>query len=201
MGERKPLPNGSLALLMGMQAAFFTLLGFIAWSLSGRSASRFVEITPTALLSGFGLGLGLILVGALVQWLAPHLFERVARLQHGTAKLLGGRQDLKMFAWISLCAGIGEEALFRGGLQTLLADYLGDTAAVLLAAAAFALVHFAKPPIAAVIFALGCLFGAVYAATGSLATVMVGHFVYDVWALRALFETLDRLHPESPTIH
>lgn len=191
--ERRELPDGSLVLLMGMQAAFLTLIGVIIWAGTGRAVWRFAVVTPEAVLSGIALGGGLVLLGMAIERLFPHLYEQTARLQQTSAKLLGSRHNWAMFVWISVCAGLGEEALFRGGIQTFLADHIGNVAAVMVSALAFALVHLAKPPIAAVIFVLGALFGAVYAITDSLVTVMIGHAAYDIWATRTLYRTLERL--------
>ncbi len=146
-----------------------------------------------AILCGIALGGALVLLGVFIERLFPLLYERTARLQQKSAKLLGSRHNWAMFVWISVCAGMGEEALFRGGIQTVLADHLGNVAAVLIGSLAFALVHLAKPVIAVVIFVLGALFGSVYAVTGSLVTVIIGHAIYDIWATRTLHRTLKRL--------
>ncbi len=191
--ERRELPDGSLVLLMGMQAALFVLIGLIVWASTGRAVWRFAMVTPEAVLSGIALGSALVIVGMAIERAFPRLYEETARLQQTSAKLLGSKHNWAMFVWISACAGVGEEALFRGGIQTFLADHVGDPAAVLVGAIAFALVHMAKPPIAIVIFVLGALFGTIYAVTGSLATVMVGHAIYDIWATRTLYRTLERL--------
>ena len=99
---------------------------------------------------------------------------------------------------VSLGAGIGEEALFRGGVQTLAGEYMPAPLAVLVASALFAFVHMAKPPIAAIIFSIGVLFGTIYWQTGSLLMVMIGHALYDVFAIWYLQKEMHRLGVVTP---
>jgi membrane protease YdiL (CAAX protease family) len=54
-------------------------------------------------------------------------------------------------------------------------------------------VHWAKPLVAFLIAVIGLIFAGAYLATGSLLAVMIGHAVYDVWALWFLQEEMHRL--------
>ena len=83
--------------------------------------------------------------------------------------------------------------MFRAGLQTLLGDYVGTVAAILVSSAIFAVVHMAKPVVASIIFVIGVLFGVVYVETGSLLTVMLAHAIYDIFALWYLQKRLHQL--------
>ncbi len=95
--------------------------------------------------------------------------------------------------WISVCAGVGEELLFRAGLQTLLADHLGTVAAIAISSALFAVLHLAKPLVGLLLFAIGVALGVVYAATGSLLAVAIGHAIYDIFALSYVQKRLHEL--------
>ena len=55
------------------------------------------------------------------------------------------------------------------------------------------MVHFAKPLVAAIIFVIGVVFGCVYWITDSLLAVMVGHALYDVFALWYVQKEMHRL--------
>lgn len=93
---------------------------------------------------------------------------------------------------LAAAAGIGEEALFRGGLQTFASDHLPAAAAILLSAALFAALHPISVGIVAMVFAIGLLFGIIYEVTGSLLGVMLAHAAYDVWALAIVQRELAR---------
>ena len=81
-------------------------------------------------------------------------------------------------------------------------DAIGPVAGIAISALAFALIHMARPLITAIILLIGVVFGLVFWWTGSLLTVMIGHAVYDVWALRVLHRELGRLgyldDPDTP---
>jgi ABC-type multidrug transport system ATPase subunit/membrane protease YdiL (CAAX protease family) len=82
-------------------------------------------------------------------------------------------------------AGAGEEAIWRGFVLARIAPSVGIVAAVLLAAGGFAATHF--PALrrrgVAVHLGTGTVFGAVFAATGSLAACAVAHASYNMLAL------------------
>ena len=87
------------------------------------------------------------------------------------------------FLLISALAGLGEEALFRGLLQTWLAGHTGLPLAIGLAAAAFGLAHFISWAYVAFAAILGLLFGGIYAWSGNIAVPMIAHAAYDFVAL------------------
>lgn len=53
--------------------------------------------------------------------------------------------------------------------------------------------HLSKPVIGLILFAIGVVFGAIYWLTGSLLIVIVGHTLYDVFALWYLQRELHRM--------
>ena len=107
-------------------------------------------------------------------------------MQAETYAFLGPKLGMPAIVFISLCAGVGEEALFRGGLQTFLGDYLGAPLAIVLSSAVFAAIHLGKPVITLLLLVVGLIFGTVFWLTGSLLAVTIGHALYDIWALRYL---------------
>jgi uncharacterized protein len=186
--------SGRMIAALSAQAAVFAGLGLLLWIWSGRAAGDFVILSWTGALTGVALAAALILLAFVLFRGFPNIGERLVRLQAPTFSLLGPRLGWLPIVLLSLGAGIGEEALLRAGLQTLLGDHLGPMAAILLSSAAFAAIHWAKPVITALLFVIGAIFGVAFWYTGSLLAVMIGHALYDMWALRYLHREMHRLN-------
>lgn len=176
-----------------LQLAVFGGLGLLLWHLSGRDLAGLVTFSLTEALLGVGLAGALIALAAVLFRGFPRIGERLVRLQAPGFAFFGRRLSLPMIVLISVGAGVGEEALFRGGLQTLIGDHLGVAAAILLSSAAFAAIHLARPVITALLLVIGAIFGVFYWQTGSLLAAMIGHALYDIWALRYLHREMHRL--------
>ena len=183
----------SLALAISAQAGLFIAVGFGLWALSGRDLFAFVTFEAWEWTLGLALGGGMIAVAYATFVLFPRFCDMMTRMQARNYAFLNNNSSAPMILLMSLCAGIGEEALFRGGLQTLLGDYTPLPLAIIVASLAFALIHFAKPLVAGIIFAIGALFGIVYEWSGSLLAVMIGHAVYDIFAIWFLIRQMKRL--------
>jgi hypothetical protein len=91
--------------------------------------------------------------------------------------------SLGQVALVSLLAGIGEEALFRGSLQAGLSPVLGPLAAGLLAAVAFGLAHAITPAYTVLATLVGGLLGWEAHVTGGLLAPILTHALYDFVAL------------------
>jgi membrane protease YdiL (CAAX protease family) len=100
--------------------------------------------------------------------------------------LLGSRPDSDL-ALISMAAGVGEEMLFRGVLQGVLARWLGTWEGLAVASLLFGLLHPISTTYVVVAGLLGAYLGAVWILSGNLLVVVIAHAVYDYLALRALF--------------
>lgn len=87
------------------------------------------------------------------------------------------------FAWISLLAGLGEEAFFRVVLQGGLEQVVGGIAALLLASVVFGLAHLLSPAYAVITGIMGLYLGTIYLFTDSLLAVAITHGLYDFIAL------------------
>ena len=178
---------------LASQAALMIAAGYGLWRWSGRGGEDFVTVSALQVVLGLALGGGLILVAWAVFRAFPRIAEALVRMQAKTYGFIGGKLGWPAVVAISLCAGVGEEALFRGGIQIFLGDRLGIPMAIGLSSAAFAAIHLARPVITAMLFVIGALFGVIYWQTGSLLLVMIGHALYDVWALRYLLSEFVRL--------
>jgi predicted enzyme related to lactoylglutathione lyase/membrane protease YdiL (CAAX protease family) len=105
---------------------------------------------------------------------------------------------------LSLMAGIGEETLFRGVLQTGLAGWLPVWAAVGIAALLFGVAHWLTMSYAVLAGLIGGYLGVVFLVTDNLLVPAVAHALYDVVALSVLaglkppHQRLDPPHQEIP---
>lgn len=110
--------------------------------------------------------------------------------------LMGGWSVLQL-AVISVLAGLCEEALFRGFLQSALESRLGKVAGLLLASVLFGIAHPLSRTYVVMATLLGTYLGLLWSSTGSLLTPMTTHAVYDLLALVWL---LRRRRPQARTI-
>jgi membrane protease YdiL (CAAX protease family) len=96
------------------------------------------------------------------------------------------KMPLAQVVLLSLAAGVCEELLFRGFLQTWLSQLSSPLLGLLGASFVFALLHWASLIYVLLIFAFGLILGFVYQASGSLLGVVVWHALYDFFALATL---------------
>lgn len=178
---------------LGAQAILFVGLGIGLWAWSGRYLADFLTFSFREIGIGIGLAAALIGLASALFRLFPDLAERTVRLQARNFAFLANGLSFPVIVFISICAGVGEEALFRAGLQTLIADYAPLPVAIVGSSFLFMLIHFAKPLIAALIFVIGAVFGVAYWWTESLLAVMIGHAIYDVYAFWRLEAEMRRL--------
>ena len=181
----------NIALLVIAQGAVGFGLGLAIWVASGRAPSAFFAWRPGDLV--VAAATAAILIGAMgaVVLAFPRFLAWAADRQR-LYFAHGRRYRPAHILLISLSAGIGEEALFRGGLQTLAADHLPAWAAILLVSLLFAALHIRSRGVFAFVLAYSLLFGAVYHATASLVGVMLAHAAFDVWALALVQRELVR---------
>ncbi|MEM6476752.1 MAG: CPBP family intramembrane glutamic endopeptidase [Pseudomonadota bacterium] len=191
--EMAEMPTWKLLGLTCLQTVVFIAVGLGLWVLSGRLVSSFVTIDLAQ------IGLGLTIAGAMIA-LGYALFrglptfgEKLVRDQAKQFAFLDRRLGLGAITLLAACAGIGEEALFRGGVLILASEYMPFAVALIFSSAIFAAIHFAKPVITTLIFTIGAVFGLIYWYSGSLLAVMIGHWVYDIWALWFIQEEMHRL--------
>jgi hypothetical protein len=90
---------------------------------------------------------------------------------------------LWQLAMISILAGIGEEALFRGLIQGALAKWLGPAFAVIIGSLVFGLAHPMSWGYVIIAGLLGAYLGWLWLFTGNLLTSMVAPAMYDFTAL------------------
>jgi hypothetical protein len=104
------------------------------------------------------------------------------KLDQHLLPLFRGLSIFELFL-VSLMAGIGEELLFRGFLQTAATHYLGLTWALVLTNLLFGLAHWITPAYGITAGLLGALLGWSMYYTDNLLTPIVTHTLYDFVAL------------------
>lgn len=167
------------------------LLGLLAGWLLGYDARQLIppadEWGPIA----YGIGLGIAATAPMLVavWILDKLkltgVQELSRLTED--RLLAPMRHLtalELFA-ISLCAGLGEELLFRGWLQGWLIGSMEDasllrvTLGVLVASVAFGLVHAMTPTYFVLATLVGVYLGWLTVATQNLLVPIVAHALYD----------------------
>ncbi|MEO6057814.1 MAG: CPBP family intramembrane glutamic endopeptidase [Gemmatimonadales bacterium] len=121
----------------------------------------------------------------------PPVVRLVGVARTRIAPLFAGSTLLDL-ALVSALAGLGEELLFRGVIQTALGVHLPHGVAVALTAALFGLAHCITPTYAVLATLVGAYLGWTFLASGNLLTPIVAHALYDLVALALLV----RVKPE-----
>ncbi|MBT8471198.1 MAG: CPBP family intramembrane metalloprotease [Marinicaulis sp.] len=84
---------------------------------------------------------------------------------------------------MALAAGVGEEILFRGFLQSWINSFSPVVIAIIVSNIVFGLLHMRTVLYAVIAGLVGAYLGVVFAVTDNLLTPMVTHFAYDLLAL------------------
>lgn len=176
-----------------VQQGLFLAAGIGLWLWSGASLGDFLRPDWAGVVLGIVLAAGLAGLIALALLPRPALLQRLVREQGRTVFSTERPYRPGAILIISCSAGIGEEALFRGGVQTLLAGFLPAWTAILVTTALFTIAHPGSPMLMSFVAALGLLFGLAFHVSGSLIAVMIGHALFDVFACLWIQRELRRL--------
>lgn len=158
----------------------------VAWGLSQwLGLSPLQQLRPSLAAAIWGVAATMPLLLGLA-WILTTRWSPARRLvvmvEEQLGPLLGGCSAAEL-ALLAMIAGIGEEILFRGVVQTGLARVLPEAWALLATGAAFGLVHFASRAYAVVAGVMGVYLGALFLVQGSLLAPIVAHACYDFVAL------------------
>ncbi len=110
------------------------------------------------------------------------LADLLRRVEEAIVPLFAGTSTAGL-AVVSLLAGVGEEALFRGVLFTWLTQWGGATTALLVTSVLFGLVHFVTSSYAVLAGLIGCYLGGLMLVHDNLLIPMAVHVLYDFVAL------------------
>lgn len=162
--------------------------------LGALALGAWIGVAPFAALtwSWSGLAWGILATAPLLlglRWALRTRWLPVARLvrlvEARLAPLFAGC-GIGELALVAALAGLGEEALFRGVIQTALSAHLPVWGAVATAAAIFGLAHFLTPAYAVLAAIVGAYLGSLFALTGNLLVPILAHALYDLVALAVL---------------
>lgn len=197
MAERDAAVTGPISrLLVAGVASEAALLG-VAFALGWLAdVPPFERSRPDPWAVGYGAAATLPLL-VLLRWCLRTSWAPVRRLvalveEHLRPHLVG--TTAAGIVLLSLLAGIGEEALFRGVIQAGLAERLPAPAAVGIAALLFGMAHWLTPAYAVLAGFIGAYLGILFQVTDNLLVPIVTHALYDVVALSVLV----RRKPASP---
>ena len=183
-------PQAAIGVVWGLVGAGILMLGIIGWNL--RKPARAIKIglfSPSRLsLAETALTAFTLLVGAFfINWVYATYVVPGVEMQAELQAILKALDTttmgliLKVIA-VAILAPLIEEILFRGYLQTALAERMNHHVAIWLAALIFAIIHLQPMAIPALMI-LGAAFGYIYHRTGSLKTCIVLHMLNNGLAL------------------
>src|SRR3954451_13332700 len=167
---------------------------FLGWWLGHNPLIKFSWGLPAALWGIAATLPLLVLLWLILRWPIGPLGKIRDFFEEEFIPLLAGCSWSDM-ALIALSAGVGEEMLFRGVLQSSLGAKLGIGWGLAVASILFGLLHPISIPYIFATVAVGLYLGVELLVTGNLLTVMVTHALYDF----ILIAYLLRIHrPAGP---
>ncbi|MEO8089080.1 MAG: CPBP family intramembrane glutamic endopeptidase [Gemmatimonadales bacterium] len=166
---------------------------------------RWLDISPLGqtrpTLTGVGVGIAAavpLLLG--LRWTlttsTKSIRGLVALVVDELGPLLAPRSPVSL-VFLATLAGLAEEVLFRGVVQTGLARLLPEWAALVLASAGFGLAHFISPAYALLAGLAGLYLGGLFLLQGNLLAPIVAHAVYDVVALNCVARLFQNQGPAT----
>ena len=173
---------GNLASLILLQGLVGLAAGGAIWWISGRALAGFVTWREHDLIVAAAASLFLVAAMQSIVLAFPgflHWSADQQRMLFAHGRCYSRRHILL----IAVGAGVGEEALFRGGVQTFLGDHIPAWAAILSVSLVFAALHRGSRSAFAFVFAISLAFAGLFFVTGSLLGAMIAHTAFDVWAL------------------
>ncbi|MBL4869428.1 MAG: CPBP family intramembrane metalloprotease [Robiginitomaculum sp.] len=116
-----------------------------------------------------------------------NLFTDLRQLMQSQIVPLFCKASVWELAVVALAAGVGEEALFRGMLQSWFITSIGSAYSpligILLASILFGLVHYVTTEYAILAAVMGLYFGLLFWRTEDLIVPITVHFLYDWYAM------------------
>lgn len=138
----------------------------------------------------FGAAAGVVF-GVTAKWIVSQPFLSEVNVRY-SQMIEGLKLNTSEIIFISLCAGVGEEILFRGALQPWACSHFGQFAGILIVSIGFVAVHGYLNPkdwrlsiygiyMTAAIFAIGFM-----AELVGLWSAVLAHVIIDIYLLREL---------------
>ncbi|MEO1731021.1 MAG: hypothetical protein AAFR64_09800, partial [Pseudomonadota bacterium] len=117
------LPVHKILGITALQTVIFVVIGLSIWALIGRNPLAFVTLDVQQVALGLGIAAGMIVLGYGLFCGFREFGEQLIRDQVQQFGFLKNPLGPGAIIFIAACAGIGEEALFRGGILILLDHY------------------------------------------------------------------------------
>lgn len=184
MNTKQQAPNFGLILLS--QSAIVAAGGFLLWAVDMKLPGANIN-TLQAIAVGAFLALVTFFIFALVYRFGGMFAQSLLNDLHRVSWIFKGYSWVH-FSCVAALAGVGEELLFRGFLQTWLNSHFAIAWAILLASIIFGLLHYLSHAYFICTILMSIALGIGYYLTDSLLMVMVWHGVYDFIALAALIK-------------
>jgi uncharacterized protein len=172
----------TVALAMLFEAGLGFIGVFIAW-LAGINLASQLVVTRDALLRGILASIPMIVLLVVFYESAWKPLVNLRREVQKVVLELFANCSWFEFALISTAAGIGEEVLFRGTLQPLVAGWTVPWIGIAVVALLFGLAHALTPAYFVMATIIGVYFGWLAWAYNDLVAPIVAHAVYDFFAL------------------
>jgi membrane protease YdiL (CAAX protease family) len=193
----EPAPNPSDGFRMAVLVeGGLVLVSLVLASLFG---IRLVEQLPTdwqsfsiAFARGVAVAAVMLVVFFVVYRLPFAEFRRLREQVEWLVLQLFPRGNLAQFALVALLAGIGEELLFRGVIQTLLIRWTSPMTGLIIGSLLFGLAHSLSRLYFVLAFIIGLLMGWLTLHYTDLTAPIVAHAVYDFVALAYLAKQAQR---------
>lgn len=198
-----PNPNNqdgsaNFAVIAGFELGLALIALAIGWFFSfdprhdlkpGISLAAVLKYGAQGLLATLPLFIGFLIINTVPSKPAQHIRDFVK--QHITPWI----QPLPVWQLILLgmCAGIGEELLFRGAIQFAAYRWMPSIAAIVVASILFGLAHFITWWYAILAGLASLYLGWVFLVTGSLMPPIIAHAVYDIVVLVYLAKSTPHL--------
>jgi uncharacterized protein len=197
--NNKPGREVIIIIAVFFEAGLAPLSLVLGWLFGHRPLELFVWSMPDALLGVVATIPPVLMFLAMLRWPIGPL-ARVKKFCDTEVVPLLDKSSWSEIGLISLSAGVGEEMLFRGVLQTSIGAWLGVTWGLVLASVLFGLFHPISPTYMIIATILSIYLGAVFIAEENLLTVMVIHALYDFAALGYLLRIRPALEAEDGSI-
>ncbi len=170
---------------------------FLGWWLRHNPLEQFAWSKTDALLGVVAAVPMVLLFLLMLRWPIGPLRQVKTFCEEEFIPLMAGSSWSDM-ALIALSAGVGEEMLFRGVLQSSMAAWMGVGWGLFFASLLFGLLHPISLPYIVVAAAVGFYLGGAFWYTGNLLTVMVTHSLYDFALMSYLLRYHYRGGPMNP---
>ena len=170
---------------------------FLGWWLGHNPLAQFAWIGKDAFWGAMAAVPMILLFLLTLRWPIGPMRQIKAFCEEDFIPLLAGCSWSDM-ALIALSAGVGEEMLFRGVIQTSMVVWLGIGWGLFCASLLFGLLHPISLPYIVVAAVVGLYLGGAFLLTKNLLTVMVTHSLYDFSLMAYLLRYHYRGGPMNP---